>query len=102
MAAFTPSNLYVSSIGSAKLSVAHINEDIISGTNYWDSGIPDIISVMPTMMGGTDINVSSASLVVSFTATDGTIHIVNDPACSNTGYALWVLSGLGQDVWNKP
>jgi hypothetical protein len=93
MAAFTPSNLYVVSLGSAKLSIAEVDEDILSGTNFWTSGIPDIVSVMPA---------SSSALVVSWTASSGTIHVVNDASLSNTGYVLWVVSGLGQDVWNQP
>ena len=93
MAAFTPSSLTVQSMGSMNLRIAHVDEDIISGTNYWASGITDIRSIMICCLGGTAVNASSSELSVSWTTTDGTIHIVADGAMSNTGYALWVLSG---------
>ena len=93
MAAFTPSALTVQSVGSMNLTIAHVNEDIISGTNYWTSGITDIRSVMPAMWGGTALDASSTFLVVSWTATTGTVHVVTDDSQSNTGYILWILSG---------
>ena len=93
MASFTPSALTVQSIGSMRLVVAHWDEDILSGTNYWASGIDDIRSAMICCRGGTAINASSSELSVTWTASNGTIHIVTDGAMSNTGYALWVLAG---------
>lgn len=93
MAAFTPSDLTVQSMGSMNLHIAHWDEDILSGTNYWASGIQGIRSLMICCLGGTSINASSSELSVSWTASNGTIHIVTDGAMSNTGYSLWVLSG---------
>jgi hypothetical protein len=93
MASFTPSALTVQSVGSMNMTIAHFNEDILSGTNYWASGINGIRSIQATMFGGTALTASSTYLVVSWTASNGTIHIVTDDSQSNTGYALWVLSG---------
>lgn len=93
MASFTPSALTVQSMGSMNLTVAHVNEDILSGTNYWSSGITDIKSVMATMWGGTALTASSTFVVVSWTASNGTLHLVTDGSQSNTGYIFWILSG---------
>jgi hypothetical protein len=84
-------------MGSTKLTIARISEDIISGTNYWATGIPDIRSVMASYYGGTLMVASSGNLMVTWTASNGTIHVINDASCTNTGYILWVISG-GPDV----
>jgi len=93
MAAFTPSALTVQSVGSMNMTIAHVNEDIISATNYWSSGIDSIRSIMPCYRGGTKIVGSANALQVSWTATDGTIHVVSDLSMSGTGLALWILHG---------
>ena len=93
MASFTPSNLQVTSMGSTKLTIARVDGDIISGTNYWASGITDIKSVMTCMYGGTAMVASSSVLQVTWTKTDGTIHLLNDNSITDTGYIFWVISG---------
>jgi hypothetical protein len=97
MASFTPSSLQITSMGSTKLSIAHINEDIISGTNYWTTGITDIKSCMAMYKGGTLMVASSSNLMVTWTASTGTIHLINDASYTDTGYILWVISG-GPDI----
>lgn len=97
MASFTPSSLQITSMGSTKLTIGHVNGDIISGTNYWSTGITDIKSVMACMYGGTAMVASSSVLQVTWTASNGTIHLLNDESITDTGYILWVISG-GPDV----
>ena len=94
MAQFTPSALTTQSMGSMNLTIAHVNEDIISGTNYWTTGITDIRSIMVCARGGTALVHSSNALSVTWTASSGVLHIVTtDAGNSNTGYAIWILSG---------
>ena len=93
MAQFTPSALTVQSMGSMNITIAHVNEDIMSGTNYWSTGLTDIRSVMVCNRGGTALTASSNAMSVIWTQTSGVVHIVADRTNSNTGFALWVLSG---------
>jgi len=93
MAQFTPSALTVQSMGSMNLTIAHVNEDIISGTDYWASGITDIRSIMQQAWTGQLIGGSASPMSVSWTASDGTIWSVKDRTVSDTGLILWILSG---------
>ena len=85
MASFTPSALTVQSMGSMNITIAHVNEDILSGTNYWTTGLTDIRSVQAQLWGGTALTASSTYLVVSWTQSSGTLHVVTDGSQSNTG-----------------
>jgi hypothetical protein len=93
MASFTPSNLMVQSMGSMRLTLARINVNILSGTNYWASGITDIKSILVQPWGGTPIVTSSSGFQIVWTATTGTIHLITDGSSSGSGYLLWVASG---------
>jgi len=93
MAAFTPSALTVQSMGSMNLTIAHLDADIISGTNYWASGITDIRSIMVGSRSGIPITGTTGPISVEWTASNGTIHTLFDRTLSNTGLILWILSG---------
>ena len=93
MAQFTPSALTVQSMGYMNLTIAHVNEDTISGTNYWSTGITDIRSIMVCQRGGTAVVASSNAISVTWTQTSGVLHIVSDVSMSNAGYAIWIASG---------
>ena len=93
MASFTPSSLTFQSLGSMNLTIAHLNEDIISGTDYWTSGIPGIRSVMVNYYSGTPLMGSTSCLSVVWTASSGTIWTIMDRTSSNTGLEMWILSG---------
>ena len=93
MASFTPSNLYVASIGSLKLTLAKVDASITSGTNYWASAIPDVVSIHGQYERlSTDLTYTS--LAVSWTASSGTIHTMIPLSQSGTPYTLFVYSGF--------
>ena len=94
--AWTPSNLYVESMGSTTIYMAHVDGSITSGTDAWTSGIPDIISIM----GGyaqASTAATNVSLAISFTATSGTITTTIPLNESGTPFRIWVVAGIGQD-----
>ena len=93
MASFTPSNFAIANLGSTKLTIGHINEDILSGSNYWTTGITDIKSVICQAWTGAPLVQSTSVISVSWTASSGTVNIVTDASISNTGFILWILSG---------
>ena len=93
MAQFTPSALTVQSMGSMKLTIGHLNEDIISGSDYWTTGITDIRSVMCQPWGGSPIVASTTGHSVSWTASSGTLWHMKDRTMSDSGYIFWILSG---------
>ena len=99
---FTPSNLHLVSMGSVNLSIATLNKNVhLSGTSYWTSKIPNIISVIGN--NGTGSVDSESGLMVSFSATNGVIWIDRAKGMSDTGLALWIAhGGYGQNLWNKP
>ena len=97
MASFTPSSLQITSMGSTKLTIGHVNSDIISGTNYWSTGITDIKSLMICQYGSVPMVASSVALQITWTTTDGTVHVINDNSATDTGYIIWIISG-GPDV----
>lgn len=102
MATFTPSNLYTIGVGSSKLYVAEVNAGKISGTDYWTSYIPDIISVMAVNKQNSAV-MSGNGVATSFTQTNGVIFVQRTAADSGSGLTIWILAGgYGQDVWNKP
>ena len=80
--AWTPSNLYVASAGSAKLSVAYLTANVHSQTDLWTSYIPDIFAVVGSNDTG---GVQSANgLAVSYTPTNGVIWVQRDVSMSGT------------------
>lgn len=98
--AFTPSNLSIASLGSCKLTIATCNADLVSGTDLWVSGIPDIQGVIPVYTGsqsnisiGTDV-----AMGISWTQSTGTIHITRSLECSGTAMVLYVFSGFASDM----
>ena len=93
MASFTPSNLQINSMGSSKLTIATINGSVISGTDFWSSGVNDIKSIVGQCYGQSTTPVSDTSFTISWTATDGTIHIRKALSSSGTGAILWICSG---------
>ena len=93
MASFTPSSLTVQSIGSMNMTVAHVNANVISGTDYWTSGITDIKSIQSTTWGVPTGTPSNSNCAISWTASTGTIHITKPLISSGTGVILWVVSG---------
>jgi len=92
MASFTPSNLQINSMGSSKLTIATINGNILSGTDFWTSGITDIKSIVGSVYGSSDA-MSNTAFSISWTATTGTIHIIKQVSSSTTGLTLWICSG---------
>lgn len=93
MAAFTPSNLYVASIGSLKLTLAKVDASVTSGTNYWASAIPDIVSVHG-QYERISTDDTATGLALSWTASSGTIHTFVHLSQSATPYTLYVYSGF--------
>ncbi len=99
---FTPSNLYTISMGSVNLSIAQVGRNIHnSGTSFWTSKIPAIISVIGNNnSGGVP---SESGLMVSFTQTNGVIWIQRALGMSSSSLTLWIAhGGYGQDVWETP
>lgn len=96
MASFTPSNLQFQSMGSMFLTIAVIESNVISGTDYWASGITDIKSINGSVYGASPCP-SHTAFSISWTKTDGTIHIGKSLSSSGSGHTLWILSG-GPDV----
>lgn len=90
--AFTPSNLYLASLGSLKLNIAKVNASVTSGTNNWNSGITDIVAVSTQLRATTDS--SGTGLAVSYTASNGTIWVVVPVTESASAFTLFVYSGL--------
>ena len=90
---FTPSALTVQSMGSMNMTVAHLNADIVSGSDYWVSGITDIRSIMVQSWSGIPITGTTGVLAVTWTASTGTIWTLIDRTMSNTGLILWIMSG---------
>ena len=93
MAQFTPSSLTFQSMGSMNLYMAHVNANVISGTDYWTSGITDIKSIAATTWGVPTGTPSNSGCAVSWTASTGTIHITKPLISSGTGVMLWVAAG---------
>lgn len=100
---FTPSNLYLISMGSVNLHIARVNATaLISGPAYWTSKIPSIISVIGNSETGASRD-SGCGLMVSFTQTNGVVHVNRALIQSDSGITIWVASGgYGQDVQNRP
>lgn len=90
---FTPSNLYVGSIGSLKLTIAKVNGSVTSGTNNWASGIQDIQTISGQYKTAT-ADVSATSLAISFTGSSGTIWTIIPISQSGTAFDLLVFSGF--------
>jgi len=93
MASFTPSSLSVQSMGSTKLTMATINANILSGTDYWTSGITDIKSIVGSVYGYVPDLSSGSGFSITWTASTGTIHIIKFLASSGSGLMLWISSG---------
>jgi len=93
MAQFTPSSLSVQSLGSMNLTIAHLNQDIMSGSDYWTSGITDIRSIMCQSWGGPVLVSSTTNHSISWTASNGTIWSMKDRTISDSGFIFWILSG---------
>jgi hypothetical protein len=87
MAAVTPTSTTLS-LGSVKGTLAYFNS--VDSGDGWASGIPDIVSVMGTMVG-TGSTASTTGLGISYTATSGTIYMF--PASENSIVQLLILSG---------
>ena len=94
--AWTPSNLYVESMGSTTIYMAHVNGSVTSETDAWTSGIPDIISVMGVYAQASTA-ATNVSFAVAFTATSGTIATTIPLNESGTPFILWIVGGIGQD-----
>ena len=91
--AFTPSNLYITNMGSVQCTIAKVNASITSGTNNWASGITDIVAIQcqsqePYVSG------SASALTASYTASNGTIWLTNPLHASGTPFTFFVYSGL--------
>ena len=93
--AFTPSNLSIAQLGSLKITIADINANVVSASDLWTSGIPDIHAVIPIM---TTFSASSSPLSISYTGTTGTIHIVRILSETTVAIKLLVLSGFATDM----
>lgn len=102
--AFTPSNLALAQLGSLKLTIATCNSGTVSGTDYWTSGIPDIIGVLPVLGAGsagsiTDLATqTSSTYAITWTGSTGTIHLMSHLSNSGSGLTLFVLSGFATDM----
>ena len=93
MASFTPSNLFIVSMGSSTLYIGQVDGSITSGTNYWDTGLDNqIISVMGSY-NGAGTAVTNQALAISFTQTNGVVHTVVPTSESGTPYTVWVVAG---------
>jgi hypothetical protein len=79
-------------MGSTKLTIARIDGNVLSGTDYWSSGINDIKSINASVFGYSPCP-TQTSFGLSWTVTDGTIHISKQLAASGTGHTLWICSG---------
>lgn len=96
---FTPSNLSVASLGSMKLIIADQSASTASGTDYWTSGIPDIISVTPIYTTSLSTGFpTDVSFAVSFTQSTGTIHIIRNNGMSASSFQLLILAGFASDM----
>lgn len=93
MAQFTPSSLTFQSLGSMNLTIGHVNANVISGTDNWNTGITDIRSVICQPWGGAAIVASTDGFSVSWTSTSGVLWSIKDRSTSGSGYIFWVLSG---------
>jgi hypothetical protein len=93
MAQFTPSALTVQSIGSMNMTIAHVNANVLSGTDFWSSGLTDIKSIQISTWGTPTGTPSNSACAVSWTSTSGVIHITKPLISSGTGAMLWIVSG---------
>ena len=91
--AFTPSNIYLANVGSLNLTIAKINTTVTSGTNNWNSGITDIVAI-GSQVEAPWLGQSSANIAVSYTASSGTVWLVNNTNNSGSPLTLFVYSGL--------
>lgn len=91
MASITPSNLYVQSAGSFKLSIASF--DAANSGDIWESGITDVFSVIGSIGDSVGSN-SGGGAQYSFTSTNGTIYMQGESASK---FVAWVASGNGND-----
>jgi len=88
MAAITPSNLYIHSMGSLTLRIADMNT--ASNGDTWDSGITDIVDVISHIRGSTGKLTASC---LTWTVSNGIINFQNRPAGDRL--SVWVVSGFG-------
>lgn len=94
---FTPSNLTIANLGSLKLTIAKVDGSITSGTNNWNSGIPDIQAITAQYsMAVTDHTITNLS--VSFTQSNGTIWTIIPVSQSATSFNILVYSGFASDM----
>ena len=89
MAAITPTNLYTLSMGSAKLNIAEFAA--ADSGDIWESGIENIISVIGGL-GDTPGSNSGNGAAYTFTASNGTIHMIGESA---SVFVAWIASGFG-------
>ena len=94
--AFSPTNLSIMSLGSGKLTIATVNDDVATVTSdTWTSGIRDIQSVIPYCTQASTGTGTPTGIAVSFTQSSGTIHVYRN---STSAFTLLVISGFAEDL----